>query len=100
MVVTAVVKIFFFFFKGSATPRVLPSSPPRPSPDLLRPHPHRDDRLDRGGGARAAPAAGPRCRGAWPAEGGGARRGDGALRARRSGRARFHDDRQIGRAHV
>src|SRR5256886_8672033 len=25
---------FFFFFKGSAPPRNLPSSPPRPSPDL------------------------------------------------------------------
>src|SRR5256885_15865174 len=29
--------IFFFFFKGSGTPRVLPSSPTRRSPDLPRP---------------------------------------------------------------
>src|SRR2546430_5672124 len=32
----AFVVSFFFFFKGSAAPRILPSSPPRPSPD-----PHR-----------------------------------------------------------
>src|SRR5258708_35082969 len=60
--------IFFFFFKGSGPPRVLPSSPPRPSPNLPGalappPAPPMPQRFSgRGGGRPAVRAAGRYCR--------------------------------------
>src|SRR5256885_13614907 len=94
----------FFFFKGSGTPRVLPSSPPRPSPDLAlvglhAPHPPRGPPLlpvpAPGAPALSHAAA---CGFRGPHRPGRLCRlhgGDGPPRGPDLGR-----DRQIGRAHV